>query len=1008
MPSLKSVKVVRSAGNFKLCGLPYRWAVQVRFRLLNALCLASACFGAHASAEIDFVKDIRPILANHCTSCHGGVKKRSGLSFISEQGAFAVPKSGVPAIRKGHPELSELITRIVSTDPDERMPPDGDPLTEEQIRKLEEWIRAGAPWERYWSFEPIDVSAPLVPPTADASEIIDSFIRDPLRARGFSASPKADRATLIRRLYLDLTGLLPSVDSVEAFENDSASDAVERVVDHLLGSPHFGERWGRHWLDQARYADSDGYEKDNARPNAWRWRQWVIDAYNRDMPLDQFVREQLAGDLLPNASEEQQLATAFHRQTLFNREGGVDPEEDRVKRLVDRVNTTSSAWMGLTVGCSQCHDHPYDPFTQREYYQLFAFFNDCDEREIQINRTSVLEQAKIEQVFMEACKARGAAFKTWRNEFLQRVSDGSELPKYQNVQLGKPRMESGGALEAQGDGSWFANGKADRDTYTFIITQKIDDLVGVKLEVLTDKRLPAGGPGWVAHGNFVLNRFYLEQGGKAVPISSASADFSQRGWDVAKAIDGDEKTGWAISPEMNKNHYAEFHLAQTVNVSASNPLTVSLVQNYGSRHLIGRFRLKALSGDVKMLNLPSHLFAALEGPDRNAVLEKYYFEHVDEVTKPLFAALNTREKERLMKVRVMTAKSGGRPTYVFHRGDFLQPDKDGGLVMPNTHSIFPAMRIRGEKADRLDLAEWLVSAENPLTARVRVNKVWAHLFGRGLVSTVDDFGTRGAFPTHPELLDWLAGRYQEHDWRLKPLVKDIVMSATYQQSAAHRKDLEKIDPDNAWLFRQNRVRVEAEIVRDLYLDAAGLLSREIGGPSFFPPLPEEVRKQSYASKFKWTTSTGAERYRRGMYTFFKRTAPDPNLITFDCPDANVANAQRGRSNTPIQALATLHNEVFVEAAQAFSKRVLSWPAMSDEERLRQAFRTCVARKPEQGEIDPLITLLMKSRAYYVEHGNDANDLIGKHAADGIKAGEQAAWIATLRIILNLDEFINRG
>jgi hypothetical protein len=718
-----------------------------------------------SAADIDFTRDIQPILATHCLLCQGPDAAQGGLRLHAQADAITELDSGAQAIVPGRPETSELLARVRSHDPLVQMPPEGERLTPEKIAKLEAWIAEGASWDVHWAYRPLtDPVPPAVEPPDAMLTAIDRFVRATLESRGIEPSPEASRATLIRRLSYDLIGLPPEPAEVDAFVADTSADAYERLVDRLLASPHFGERWGRHWLDKARYADSDGYEKDNHRPDAWRYRDWVIDAINRDLPFDAFTVEQLAGDLLPEATAEQHLATAFHRQTLTNTEGGVDQEQFRVAAVMDRTETLGTVWLGLSVGCARCHTHKYDQITQREYYQLYAFFNNADE----------------------------------------------------------------------------------------------------------------------------------------VAISLA-ADEANEPADPAKP-DSDKKP-------------------------------------------------------------------------------------------PQVRVVSEREADR-------------RQTHILRRGEFKEPLEP---VRPGTLTTLPPLLARDgrDQPDRLDLARWLVSGENPLVPRVVVNHIWKHLFGDGLVPTMNDFGVRGDPPSHPELLEHLASRLVDAGWSRKALIKTIVMSATYRQSSDHRVGIEAIDPTNRLLHRQNRFRVEAEVVRDIALAASGLLTPTIGGPSVFPPIPEGVTDLTYNSGFKWNTSTGTDRYRRGLYTYFKRTAPHPNLITFDCPDSNVSNVARDRSNTPIAALVTLNNATFVEAAQALASLALSRTAAVDRDRLSFAMRRCIARVPSDEELGDFEELLAISRRWYAEHPADAAAIIGDHPAAGVALEENAAWVAVTRVMLNLDEFLTR-
>ena len=714
-------------------------------KFATAICSALIIFSwAKTNAEIDFARDVRPILNAHCTKCHGGIRAKSGLNLINKESVFSASESGLIPIVSGDLEKSELIRRIIHADKEERMPPKTS-LKKEQIKTLNQWVKEGAKWPKHWSFKSLKE-------TPKSNQTIDSIVEKNLRISGLVRSPIADKRTLIRRLSLDLIGLPPKPEEILSFESDKSQNAYENLVKKLLRSPHFGERWARHWLDGARYADSDGYEKDNNRPNAWRWRKWVIDSINADMPFDQFTTEQLAGDLLTNATPEQHLATAFHRQTLYNREGGVDAEEDRTKRTIDRSNTTASVWLGLTLECAQCHDHPYDPISQRDFYRFYAFFNNADESEAEVS--------------------------------------------------------------------------------------------------------------------------------------------------------------------------------------------------------------KGLEGGT-------------------------------------------------IKVRVIRQKD--RETYIFRRGDFLQPIKEEGKILPLVPNSLPPINIsKNKKLNRLDLAQWLVNEKNPLSARVAANDIWYRLFGKGLAEQKADFGTRSMPPIQLELLDHLAGKFIDLNWSRKSLIKYVIMSDTYQQSTARRKRSDQIDPNNKLFHRQNRFRTDGEIIRDLFLSISGLLKHKVGGPSVFPPIPKGVAEQSFAGSFKWKTSDGDDRYRRGMYTFFKRTAPDPNLITFDCPNANVTIAKRNNSNTPTMALATLGNEVFHESAQALAKRILSDKSYNnDKDRIKCSFILCVARDPSSEEINKIIQLLQKSRSYYSANPEEAKKMVGAYSCAMINDNETASWITVTRILLNLDETINR-
>ena len=1037
--------------------------VTTMFVVIASLSLAADKLPPPADRKIDFVKDVRPLLEKHCWKCHSEKKQESGLRLDSRAALLKGGDIG-PVIAAEDSERSKLILLVSGTDSQTVMPPEGPPLKPEEIGILRAWIDQGCIWpdddspkksekNTHWAYQPIRrVVPPAVKPSDWVRNPIDQFVLAELQKHSIAPSPEADRSTLIRRLNLDLLGLPPTIEEVDAFVNDSRPNAYEELVDRLLKSPHFGERWGRHWLDMARYADSDGYEKDNPRPDAYRWRDWVIDAINNDLPFDQFTVEQIAGDLLPNATAMQKLATAFHRQTLTNTEGGTDKEQWRVEACFDRTETTGAVWLGLTVGCARCHSHKYDAISQREYYQLFAAYNNGDEE------TSVVPKSPEEVAAYATAKAAydvevanvtaklraeqaklGEAFAVWDSKAQIALAESTAQPLKLHA-LDDLKVESDGnvTFTAQKDGSFLASGSNPNSaTYTISGKTAVAGVSAIRLDVLPDNSLPAKGPGRVAHGNFVLSEMTVEvsptadfANARKLEFAGAKADFEQadKPWRAADVIDGKEDTGWAIAPQYGKEHWAIIGLKEPLAVNGSAFVRVQLRQLYGQQHTIGRFKLSLQTGIEPSITLPENiqkLFAVK--PDQRSAEQAQqlldYYSSLDPATKKLVKQLDDLKKKEPPKpeltVRVIAQRvNDPRKTFVFKRGEFLDPIKELEVV-PAAFSTLSPMKPRDERplADRLDLARWLVSPDNPLTPRVTVNHIWRQLFGRGIVASVNDFGVRGEKPSHPELLDWLASAFatkseipnlkSEMNWSRKALIKLIVTSATYRQSSRHRPDLLEVDPQNTLLARQSRLRVEAEIVRDLSLDVGGLLSKKVGGPSVFPALPAGITDLSYAGNFKWTNSTGEDRNRRGMYTFFKRTAPHPNLTTFDCPDANLTCVERRASNTPLQALITLNNETFLEASQAFAKRLLSQAATDDTTRLTQAFRLCLARTPSDRELHQLADLLSVNREFYRAHQDDAKKLGGTSTISGSSPDETAAWIATARILLNLDEFITR-
>jgi hypothetical protein len=992
-----------------------------------------------AGAAVEFARDIQPILAEHCLLCHGPDDSKGGLTLTSFELATRVLKSGARAIVPGQPEKSSLLERLHTSDPDEQMPPPEQrakkPLSEREAGLLRQWIVEGAKFEQHWAYQP--VVRPPVPEVAGVSRPIDAFIRQKLAGQGLAPSPEADPATLIRRLHLDLTGLPPSLETLDAYLSEWSEGAYERLLDSLLQSPHFGERWGRHWLDMARYADSDGYEKDRARPDAWRYRDWVIRAINDDLPFDQFTIEQLAGDLLPDATPEQMVATAFHRQTLTNTEGGTDQEQFRVEACMDRAETVGTVWLGLTVGCARCHTHKYDQITLREYYELYAFFDNGDEVTRQVpespeawdayeraNGVAVRALLPLQRRLDEAKAALPQRLPAWEQGMqarLARARADKVKPRFEVRPVSEAKSRAGATFETLDDGSLRVSGRlAKNERYSLRLAASTRSLVSLQIEVLPDPTLPQQGPGRSSGGNFVLSELRVLVEGRARVLHSPVATYEQKGYAAAAAVDGQADTGWAINGGTGKIQRLTVHLAEPV--PAGKEIEVELEQNYARNpsHTIGRLRLLAAAEETEASLAPAAVVRILneEPRRRNPVVIKALYDWLEKIDPEVVAATTALQAAReklprppLMDVRVIAQRrQDPRTTRVLQRGDFLQP---ADPVSPAALGVATPPGQAREGATRLDLARWLVSRDNPLTARVTVNHIWARVFGNGLVHTPGDFGVRGERPSHPELLDWLAAEFMDGGWSRKKLLRTILLSATYRQSSAVQRPaaelahLMEVDPNNHLLWRQNRLRVEAEIVRDLHLAAAGLLSPRIGGPSVFPPMPEDVAALSYANNFKWTTSRGEDRYRRGLYTFFKRTSPHPDLMTFDCPDSNVTNIRRTVSNTPLQALTTLNAEAFAEAAQALAKRVLSVPG-SAEARLDRAFRLCLGREPTAQERQALVGLLAEARYHYQDNASEAEAAIGAHGAEGVPVAEAAAWVATVRIVLNMDEFITRS
>ncbi len=923
-----------------------------------------------AGGEITYNHDIRPILSDKCFACHGpdDADRKADLRLDIRQDAI---DAGV--LEPGNADASAMIERILSDDPDLLMPPVSvdKPLSVSEKQTLQQWVDQGAAYQRHWAFEPIhDVSIPVLDDSSWCRTPLDRFVMRRLVDAGLTPSPQADRSTLIRRVYLDLIGLLPSPDQVNAFVNDNSVDAYERLIDSLLASQHYGERWGRHWLDQARYADSNGYTFDNARV-MWPYRDWVIAALNDDMPFDQFTTEQLAGDLLPNPTPDQLIATGFHRNTLINEEGGTDDEQFRVESVIDRANTTGSVWLALTVGCAQCHNHKFDPISQHDYYALYAFFNSTEDK----NNTG--PQVVVRDAHADRIRQIDEEIASLKQSIKKQQASSTNQTVWQSLVPSEHEADSGATFELLEDQSLLASGpNAVEDVYRIRYRVDPQKIASLRLDVLPHPSLPKGGPGRAGNGNFVLADVKLADGtGNAIPLSNvALADYSQPGHHVARAVDDDPHTGWAINTNGKGNiaHWAHFTLRDAVTIDDPAELELALSFWQGTQpYTLGRFRLSVSD------NIPVEDFA---GAKIDSLME---------------------EKKRLesnrVKSMVMRELSKPRPTHVLIRGDFLRP---GAQVQPRPlESVHPTTKS-GENLTRLDLARWIVDPSNPVTPRVVVNRVWQRYFGEGIVETVEDFGSQGAPPSHPELLDWLADQFVARGWSLKQLHRLIVTSAVYRQASTTRHDLAASDPLNKLLGRQNRLRVDAEIVRDLALTASGQLTTRIGGPSVYPPQPEGVYAFTQKKK-NWRTSDGEDRYRRTMYTFFYRSSPHPLLTTFDAPRFNVTCTRRSRSNTPLQSLMVANDAGMHELAGKLAERVLT-EREQRAERIQYAFRLCMCRPPDADEIAFLTGFLRDQEEKF--RGAAGSD---EARSDETGGAHRFAWVALARVLMNLDEFITR-
>jgi mono/diheme cytochrome c family protein len=1119
-----------------------------------------------ATKPVDYQREVRPILSANCFACHGPHEegREAEMRLDLREDAVMLREDEYQVIVPGDAEASELIFRITDTlDP---MPPEdsGHELSEAQIEILRRWINEGAEYTPHWSFEPVVRPVPPV----DALHPIDAFVFAQLHEAGLAPAQEADRDALIRRLSLDLIGLPATLEERMAFQADNSPRAYENLVDRLLASPQYGERWASVWLDLARYADSKGHGSDPLR-EIWRWRDWVIEAYNADMPYDRFTLEQMAGDLLPDASVNTQLATAFHRNSLVNTEGGTDNEEFRVAAVKDRTNLSMQVWMGLTFGCAECHTHKFDPITHEDYYSTFAIFNQTADRDGDDDSPKIATPTRAQEDELKRIDARLLALK---DEIDAAPIDPAALASWEEAQLASESLWSSwlddqlvhsmnGEYAVQGDGTLTAVGAAPvKDT--LLIGQSFEQApTALRLQLFADPSLPGGGPGLSPNnGNFVLSeariRHYsdalvfrsakfvrlslegkdrilslaevevfaegenLALRGKArqsstsyngpaelaidgntdgrfdlasvthsaietspwfeielaeaaeidrvrvwtrtdsdlytrlrglrielldadrkplgghwqedpakqdftwsladgglVRVLDARADFEQEGWTAAMALDGNPQTGWAIGGQQGRDHEIRFQIEAP---ATSGVLSIELDQQYGDAHIFGRIRPQWSFAAEPPRLLPSEVREALAQPretrssEAHAALEAYFRSFdpgVQALEDERMALQSERKALKIPSTPVLVAVGPEmqRATHIFDKGNFLNPLDE---VQPRVPSAFTWGD--GAVRDRLDFARWLTHPDNPLTPRVAVNRIWARLFGRGLVLTEEDFGAQGSMPTHPELLDWLAAEYQSH-WSQKRLLKTIVMSKTYRQASNVTAEKLDRDPLNVLLSRGARFRLPAEAVRDQALQVSGLLSRKMFGPSVFPPQPDGLWQAAFNGQRSWVTDTGEDRWRRGVYVFWRRSTPYPSMTVFDAPSRETCTIRRIRTNTPLQAFVTLNDPVYVEAAQALGRRMLaqrfqSMEGAEDGARIRMGLEWTLGRKADPRAIKVLEALLNEQRKNYRDRPEEARQIASDPLGmlpEGADPVEYAAWTIVGNVLLNQDGFLTR-
>lgn len=1004
-----------------------------------------------AESTTHFTREVFPVLQRHCLECHGDKKQEAELRLDGHQDLV---DSGL--IDPKSPDASELIRRIqLPTGHAELMPATGNRLMEKEINILRQWVANGAIWPasfeapKHWAYQqPIKAELTDSETNLWIRTPIDSFVLQKIQAAGMSPSPAAEPNQLIRRLYFDLIGLPPTPDEVAAFVRDPSDDHFQRIVNDLLQRPQFGEKWARHWLDLARYADSHGFQRDDLRDN-WAWRDWVIQALNDDMPFDQFTIEQIAGDLLPNATESQKIATGFHRSAPTNVEAGSIPEETRAEQLIDRVNTTSTVWLGTTMECVQCHDHKYDPFTTRDYYGLLAFFNNTA---IEADRTnpkqpssiafqgptmsiSNVERDRERAPLLEQLSELETALGRRRNqldttlvEWATNLAAQSESsPILHPLRVTDFRSQGNtDSYEHQSDGSilLIGNDPPSKDLYTLKASPVLKGVQAFRLEALTHDSLPGRGPGRGDPNktNFVLHEFSVSVFRKDDPtpqplrFASATADFSQDRWDVSGAIDRDDATGWAIAPQFSQPHWANFVLEEPLDLSEGDTLSIELHQNFGNARTLGCFRISAVTGNSGATTEPTQLSerplkiarktsSEWSDNDRKTILD--FRVTSDNAAKRLEKQITSVRKQLTKwtpETTLVMVEQETRPAYIFERGDYR---KRGPSVEPSTPAALHPMP--SGPPNRLTLARWLVDPANPLVARVTINRWWAEIFGTGLVSTPEDFGIKGERPTHPELLDWLAVDFIENGWSMKHVLRTIMTSSTYRQSSFMSTQLKELDDQNRLLARGPRFRLDAETIRDNALSVSGLIDLTQSGPPIRPVQPEGLWAKVGGQQYDYVVSEGTQRYRRSIYIVHKRSAPNPTLMTFDGSARLACTVKRSRTNTPLQSLALMNDPVFVDAARALAHRIIS--ESGDNEiatRIARGFELCTSRKPTERELNRL-TKLFHHQVQEMQKRPEDVRLLTQATPDSISATkpEIAAWYSVTTVLLNLHETITK-
>lgn len=1023
--------------------------------LLSLLVIPGVC---QAEEKVDFRTQVQPILSDRCFHCHGPDAKNQESEFrLDSQENLLKDLGGYAGVVPGDLEASELHVRIHSDDEFAKMPPPDSnrALSEEEKRILDLWIQQGAEYQRHWAFE--IPQQPAVPREALKSASwpdktkarwsnnpIDAFIAHRLIKEGLAPSPEADPATRLRRASLTLTGLLPPIKLQETFLADPSDSAYAAAVEELLGSMAYAEHQSLRWLDAARYADTDGYQNDNERTN-WPWRDWVIQAMHQNMPFDQFTIEQVAGDMLPDATDSQRLATAFNRNHRQNAEGGALAEEFLVENVIDRVETTSTVWLGLTMGCARCHDHKYDPLSQREFYQFYGYFNNIGERGIgrgisanptikafsplaKISPETIAKREQAQQALQAVRAGIPQRMQSWLDAY--QGPHEKEVIAWDVATLKEAKLEGGGNLVIEGNDTvrYSGGSKSGGITYRITLQPEQKSLTALQVEALPDEAFTK--PRQLApsvNGNFVMTRLKVIQNGKPISLDSVAASFEQEGYPVKNILDDKSSTGWAVfGPNVKPEPVtAVVRFAEPIAVKADGSLVVELsFESQFTNHAIGKARFSFSdhpeAGKTNDEGLTSEVKAAIaksadkRKPADVAIVRKYY-ETIDEPLAQAELQLNKAEQQfrkeagPVVDVMIMSERKGkDEPIYLLNRGQYNEPVKDEPLRRAVPTELFLS-ESSAQPGNRLELAQWLVSRENPLTARVFINRLWQDHFGIGLVKTVDDFGLQGEVPSHPDLLDWLAVEFIESGWDMKAMHRLIVTSAAYQQSSIHRPELGQRDPDNRLIARGPRYRADGYAIRDIALQASGLLSSKVGGPSVKPYQPAGLWSTVASSAgIRYRQDAGDNLYRKSMYTYWKRAVNPPRQTIFDAGSREVCTVRATRTNTPLQALVLMNDVTFLESARHLAKKALEIEAKNDRERLANMYRLAVARPAD----DETLTILAENLQFFRDHFSHAPEEAKKLLAVGQSKGDtsldpiqHAALTSVAHLIMNLDEFV---